>query len=83
MESEMKIEVLGSGCQKCQQLAELTAAAITDSGIAAELGHVTDFKKIASYGVLSTPALVIDGKVKCAGRLPAPEELRGWLRAGS
>jgi len=77
----MKIEVLGSGCQKCHALEEQTRAALNDLGLAAEVEHVSDMKRIAGYGVLSTPALVIDGKVKCAGRLPAAEELKKWLQS--
>jgi len=75
----MKIEVLGSGCKKCHALEEQTRAALNALGLAAEVEHVTDMKRIMGYGVLSTPALAIDGKVKCAGRLPANEELKDWL----
>jgi small redox-active disulfide protein 2 len=77
----MKIEVLGSGCKKCHALEEQTRAALNDLGLAAEVEHVSDVKRIAGYGVLSTPALVIDGKVKCAGRSPAAEELKKWLQS--
>lgn len=77
----MKIEVLGSGCQRCHLLAEQTAAALKELGLADAVEHVTDLKRIMGYGVLSTPALVIDGKVKCQGRMPSAEELRAWLAA--
>jgi len=77
----MKIEVLGSGCKKCHALEEQTRAALAELGVEAEVEHVTDMRRIMGYGVLSTPALVIDGKVKCAGRLPAADELKKWLQA--
>ena len=78
----MKIEVLGSGCQRCHMLAEQTEAVLKELGLADAVEHVTDLKRIMGYGVLSTPALVVDGKVKCAGRIPSAEELKGWLQAG-
>ena len=77
----MKVEILGTGCKKCHALEEQTRAALRDLGLTAEVEHVSDMKRIAGYGVLSTPALVIDGKVKCAGRLPAADELKKWLQA--
>ena len=75
----MKIEVLGTGCKKCQALEEQTRAALVELGVEADLEHVTEMRRIMGYGVLSTPALVIDGKVKCAGRMPSAGELRTWL----
>jgi len=75
----MKIEVLGAGCQRCQALEERTRAALGELGLEAEVEHVSDMRRIMSYGVLSTPALVVDGKVKCAGRLPKAEEIKKWL----
>lgn len=77
----MKIEVLGSGCTKCHLLAEQAAAVVKELGVEAELEHVTDLKRIARYGVLMTPALVVDGTVKCTGRIPSTEELQGWLQS--
>jgi len=76
----MKIEVLGAGCKKCHALADLAQGVIEDSGIAADVELVTDMKRIMGYGVLSTPALVVDGKVKCAGRMPSAAEVKGWLQ---
>jgi len=76
----MKIEVLGAGCAKCQQLEEMVRAAVTAAGVAAEVEHVRDLRRIAGYGVLSTPALVVEGKVKCAGRLPSRKEIEGWVK---
>ncbi len=71
----MKIEVLGTGCAKCRALEQATRAVADRLGIDYELSHVTELAKFASYGVMMTPALVIDGKVKLAGRLATEKEL--------
>jgi small redox-active disulfide protein 2 len=76
----MKIEVLGAGCKKCHALAELAEAALKEAGAQGEVEHVTDLKRIMAYGVLSTPALVVNGRVKAAGRIPSAGEIKGWLR---
>ncbi len=76
----MKIEVLGSGCPKCKKLFENAERAVKDSGVNAELVKVQDMEKIIGYGVMSTPALVVDGAVKSAGRLPSPAEIAGWIK---
>ena len=75
----MKIEVLGAGCAKCQQLETLARTVVQEKGLEAEVEHVGDLKRIAGYGVMATPALVLDGKVKCAGRMPSKKEVEGWL----
>jgi small redox-active disulfide protein 2 len=77
----MKVEVLGAGCKKCHALADLTQGVVKEHGIAAEVELVTDMKRTMGYGVLSTPALVIDGKVKCAGRMPSADEVKAWLQS--
>jgi small redox-active disulfide protein 2 len=76
----MKIEVLGAGCARCQELEELVRATVQETGVSAEIEHVRDMKRIAGHGVLSTPALVIDGKVVCAGRVPKRAEVMGWVK---
>jgi len=76
----MKIEVLGTGCAKCKQLEKDVFNALVELDIAADVSKVEDIKKIMSYKVMSTPALVIDGQVKVAGRLPRKEELHGFLK---
>ena len=63
-----RVKVLGSGCAKCNALEAATKAALEQLGMDVTMDHVTDFSKIAAYGVMSTPALVIDGKVVSAGR---------------
>lgn len=79
----MKIEVLGSGCAKCQQLEKDVRKALAELNIEAEVTKVKDIQKIMSYHVMSTPALVIDGKVRTAGRLPHKEELHKFLKETS
>jgi small redox-active disulfide protein 2 len=76
---KMEVKVLGKGCQRCHDLAAQAEAALKELGIEAAVEHVTDLKEIMKYGVLSTPALVLNGKVKCAGRVPSPEEIKTWL----
>jgi small redox-active disulfide protein 2 len=63
------IKILGSGCTKCRQLEAATKAALQQLGIDRAVGHVTDFSEIAAYGVMATPALVVDGKVVSCGRV--------------
>ena len=65
----LRVEVLGSGCAKCNQLEAAVKEALTKMEINAEIDHVTDFAKIATYGVMSTPALVINGKVVSFGKV--------------
>ena len=76
----MKIEILGTGCPKCKKLEENAKKAVSELKIKAEIVKVTDIGKIVDYGVMSTPALVIDGKVKASGRIPEVEEIKKWLK---
>ena len=76
----MKIEILGTGCPKCKKLAELAEQAVKESGIEAEITKITEINEIMNYGVMITPALVIDGKVKIAGKIPSLEEIKNWLK---
>ena len=75
----MEIKVLGPGCARCQQTAEHVKEAVEESGIKANIEKVTDAMEIAGYGVFGTPAVVIDGDVKCVGKIPSKEEIRAWL----
>ncbi len=72
----MEIKVLGTGCAKCKSLEKLTNEAITELGITATVEKVEDILKIMQFGVMSTPALVIDKKVMFSGRLPSAAELK-------
>ncbi len=74
-----KFQILGTGCAKCQKLAEHTRLAADELGIDYELVKVTDIKEIASFGVMMTPALAVDGTVKLVGKVPEPEELKKYL----
>ena len=69
-----KIQILGTGCAKCQKLAAVANEAAQALGLPYELQKVTDLKEIMSFKVLSTPALVVDGQVKLSGRVPTVEE---------
>lgn len=71
----MDVKILGGGCAKCNELERATKEVLTEMGVAAEIDHVNDFKEIMKYGVMQTPALVVDGQVKVAGRVPAKAEL--------
>ncbi len=72
---ESRIKVLGSGCAKCNELEAHTREALRELGMDMEIDHVTDFEQIAAYGVMSTPALVADGKVILYGRVPGKDEI--------
>lgn len=74
------VKVLGSGCSKCRQLETETRAALEQLGMDTTIDHVTDFSQIAAYGVMSTPALVVDGKVLSCGKVLKTEELVKILR---
>lgn len=76
----MKIEVLGSCCSKCETLLAATKEAVAETGIDAEVVKVQDFKEIMKYGVMTTPALVIDGVVKVVGKVPSKEEIKSMLK---
>lgn len=75
-----KIEILGMGCARCNQLEERAKEAVKQLGIEAEVIKVQDIKAITNYGVLVTPALVVDGVVKIAGKVPKIEEIKAWIR---
>jgi small redox-active disulfide protein 2 len=75
----MKIEILGTGCKKCNMLEAATKAAADKLGVSYELDHVKELGKIAGYGVMLTPALVIDGQVRVSGRVPSEAELTTLL----
>lgn len=76
----MKIDILGSGCLKCKQLETNAKKALEEQGKKAEVVKITEIDKIIECGVMSTPAIVIDGEVKASGRIPAVEEIKKWLK---
>jgi len=75
----MKIEILGMGCSKCKMLYENAKKAVSETGVQAEVLKVEDMERIMNYGVMMTPALVIDGKVKTTGKIPSAEDIKKWL----
>ncbi len=76
----MKIEILGMGCKKCSDLMEGAKKAVAELNLQAEFVKVEDIKKIMAYGVMTTPALVVDGVVKVSGKIPSVEEIKALLK---
>lgn len=74
------VRVLGSGCARCKALGAAAEEALAELGMDTTVGHVTDFAEIASYGVMTTPALVIDGRVVSCGRVLRKEEIAALLK---
>lgn len=72
----MQIQVLGSGCQKCKKLFELTQKAVEELGLKADVEYITDIQKIAAMGLLSSPVLTIDGKAVLVGSVPDKDKLK-------
>ena len=77
----LKIKVLGSGCPNCKRLEAETRSALEGAGIPFDLSKVTEYADIAAYGVMSTPALVIDEVVVSSGRIPKRDQIVAWARA--
>jgi small redox-active disulfide protein 2 len=78
----MHIKVLGPGCPKCEQTAKIVKEAVAESGLPVQVEKVTDIKEIMQHGVMVTPAVVVDGQVKIAGKVPSKKEIMAWLQAG-
>uniref|UniRef100_A0A7C4GFF4 Thioredoxin family protein n=1 Tax=candidate division WOR-3 bacterium TaxID=2052148 RepID=A0A7C4GFF4_UNCW3 len=78
----MKVQVLGIGCQRCQELEKRVRDALAELNIAADVEHITDLKRFAAMGVFLTPGLVIDGKVASQGKVPSKDELKKLLSGG-
>ncbi len=76
----MEIRILGTGCPKCKEVEKRTMNALAELNMGADVQKVADIKKIAEYGVLGTPGLVIDGKVKAQGRVPSVEDIKKWVQ---
>jgi small redox-active disulfide protein 2 len=75
----MKLQILGTGCAKCNALTQATEQAAQALGLPYELEKVTDLKQIMSFGVMMTPALVVDGKVKVSGKVPPVGDIKKLL----
>jgi small redox-active disulfide protein 2 len=74
-----KIQILGTGCPKCNKLAEMAQKAATEMGIQFEIEKVKDINKIMEFGVMITPALAVDGDVKVSGKVPSIDDLKKYL----
>ena len=75
----MKIKICGPGCASCEQTQKIVETAIAALGIEATITKVTDFQEIAKLGIFSTPAVVVNGDVKCVGRVPKQTEVEKWI----
>lgn len=76
----MDIKICGPGCASCEKAEKVVREAVAAAGIEAAVEKVTDFADMARLGVLSTPAVVIDGEIKCVGRVPKKDEVIAWLK---
>ena len=75
----MKIQVMGPGCAKCNEVADNVATAATELGVDYQLEKISDFNEMMKFGVMMTPALAIEGEVKCVGKVPTVEEIKAML----
>lgn len=75
----MKIEVLGMGCPRCRATKKLIQGVIRDLQVDAEVVEVSDIDEIVGRGVMATPAVFVDGELKCMGRVPLKEDVEGWI----
>ncbi|MFH1034824.1 MAG: thioredoxin family protein [Pseudomonadota bacterium] len=77
----LAIKVLGAGCNRCEALTAGVMQVLSEMGLAADLEHLRDMQQIARYGVMGTPALVINGQVVCVGSVPSNHQIKAWLTA--
>ncbi len=77
----INIKILGSGCANCKRLEAETRKVVEELGIEAEFEKVTEYAEIMKYPILSTPGLVINGKLVSAGRIPSSDQIAGWLKS--
>jgi small redox-active disulfide protein 2 len=76
----MKIQILGTGCTKCNQLYENAQQAVTETGMFAEVVKITDLNDIMAFGIMVTPALAIDGHVKTSGKVPSADDIKAMIQ---
>ncbi|MCI5136774.1 MAG: thioredoxin family protein [Candidatus Electrothrix sp. AW2] len=75
----MNIKICGPGCKKCEQATQAVREAVAEAGLEVEIEKISDFAEMAKLGVLSTPAVIIDGQVKCVGKAPSKKEILFWI----
>jgi len=76
----MEIKICGPGCHKCHETERIVQETVEEAGVQATVEKVSDFNEIALLGVFSTPAVVIDGQIKCVGKVPSRKEVLTWLK---
>ncbi len=76
----MEIRILGPGCPRCAEVEKRAINALAELNVGADVQKITDIKKIAEHKILATPGLIINRKVKCTGRIPTSDEIKGWIR---
>ena len=76
----MKIEIIGSGCPRCYETERRVKNALAEAGAEVELVHLTDPREVARRGLILTPAVIVDGVIRLAGRVPSLEEVKTWLQ---
>jgi small redox-active disulfide protein 2 len=76
----MEIKVCGPGCANCTRAENIVREAVGEAEVDAEILKISDFAEMAKLGVLSTPAIVIDGQIKCVGKVPAKKEVLEWIK---
>ena len=77
---DIDIKILGPGCKKCLEVADVVGMVAKEHGLPVQIEKIGNTERIAEFGVLLTPAVVVDGDVKCAGRVPTPAEVLIWLK---
>ena len=78
----MQIKIIGPGCAKCNETERIVREVVAEKGLQAGIEKVTDMLQMMTYGVLSTPAVIIDGEVKVSGTVPTKETVLGWFEVG-
>jgi small redox-active disulfide protein 2 len=76
----MEIKVCGPGCANCNKAEKVVREAVVDAGLDAKISKINDFVEMARLGVLSTPAILINGQIKCVGKVPTKNEVLAWLK---
>ena len=76
----MEIKILGPGCARCEKTAKIVKEVVAETGADVRVEKVTDMMQIAAHGVVSTPAVLVDGVVKSAGKIPKKDDVAGWLK---